>query len=934
MGSNFSYIHSHDNETNFNINIASDGHEHETASQEEQKGMIDESNYSCLQKQLGERVAENDLNGVIQIQEQLGRETFVKILHQGYDRSVFHTCLTDSMLPILKYFCDKKLYPPNIMKYNRTPLCLTVQKNKNVTGGGSIAAIKYLCCRFWKTMTFSEFELLNIPKYLFLVFIYRLIFCYKCQNSDSDSECHIENKITNNLKNDINNKDLINSTDENFFKYCLTKIEKECQLSDTNNINMIDKYNYKKHAVIGCLYVLAKRISCDYRLWLLTQIHKTYRNCVPFPLDCNASDCNCDKDGNTLSHWCAKYESVLRCSEQFRCIYDESLAHLAMDPTITLKYNVHGWSPMHIACKYNSTIFIQVSARKIFPKADYFTVCENRMQTPLMIAIENYSFESIEILVNLLNCKINQMRDIGFYCYNELEYSTYYFIKCNCNDNDNGNTNVEKSLACFKLLFKRLLTQHQITNSVQLLEYNKNNDNWDKIDLQMIDSLIKIVNEYVNNGDHDENDYNQQLKSWLDILFLTFKNQDYAQFVSIVLNDTISSDKKIQDCFECPDCNATCTLLEQKLNHTSCVLCNSTTVEKETYQCSAKSNHLICYNCCFALTLTKLLCHNSIHLLHLFISFINQNGVNDEILSKMFNIDIVGKYYDVSTILFHVCKNVKYLEMSVIEKFIRFAPKEYSNKLQTNSDDFPWTHSTLMHIAAFENCLDLMTLLDKYHFNWSILSEAHESVFLMLCKQGNVDCMRLLWQHCNSWIDLKHIGAGFNMYNDQDEMFLDGLNWAVERNNEEMLKYLLSDVYVGDECRVLVNRLMRCDGKNALHRACVAPFYGTRISLFKLLIDIGGAECNIPDGEGHYPIHLTAGLSCYDCTQLKYCITNSMYPSINVKTQNDKQESPLMIAIKQFQYDKVRIICEFGKENVEISTQLLCYVAQCMCFVS
>ena len=37
------------------------------------------------------------------------------------------------------------------------------------------------------------------------------------------------------------------------------------------------------------------------------------------------------------SHLCAKYESVLRYNKQLQRIYDESLVHLAMDPTITLK---------------------------------------------------------------------------------------------------------------------------------------------------------------------------------------------------------------------------------------------------------------------------------------------------------------------------------------------------------------------------------------------------------------------------------------------------------------------------------------------------------------------------------------------------------------------------------------------------------------------
>lgn len=77
---------------------------------------------------------------------------------------------------------------------------------------------------------------------------------------------------------------------------------------------------------------------------------------------------------------------------------------------------------------------------------------------------------------------------------------------------------------------------------------------------------------------------------------------------------------------------------------------------------------------------------------------------------------------------------------------------------------------------------------------------------------------------------------------------LDGLNWVADSDklsqNSDMLKYLLTNVYIGD-AQWAVDRKMISTRKaqNALHRVS-----GTSLQNFKMLIEIGNANPNIFDG--------------------------------------------------------------------------------------
>ena len=78
-----------------------------------------------------------------------------------------------------------------------------------------------------------------------------------------------------------------------------------------------------------------------------------------------------------------------------------------------------------------------------------------------------------------------------------------------------------------------------------------------------------------------------------------------------------------------------------------------------------------------------------------------------------------------------------------------------------------------MHIAASVGNVDLMKLLNKNGFNWNLLSHSSSSssIFLMLCENKSVDCMKFYWQHCKQLIDITQVS--------EDKLELDCLNVAV-----------------------------------------------------------------------------------------------------------------------------------------------------------
>ena len=372
------------------------------------------------------------------------------------------------------------------------------------------------------------------------------------------------------------------------------------------------------------------------------------------------------------------------------------------------KYNNDGLTPIHIACKKNNIVFLQETRKSDYFYKDAFeciTASEQRMQTPLMIAIENYNFEIVEALCSFngdpqSKIQINEARDIYFGHYNELEYGAFYFIK---SKNDATNNDYNESFRLFKLMFKTLLEYHKIRNGKQLIEYNNDtNNDWNKIDKKLIKSLMNIVNEYVKHGKlqhaqttketKETKDYNEQLKEWIDKLFIMFKKEDYQSIVHCILNpedDTKSNETKmeiyIQEHLQCPKCkNQKSKTMTQSntSNSIQCIVCGSDCNrhdQTEFYQCNYESNHMLCWDCGVVLVACKLLVSGESHL---FDSFMIQHAHNRSSIEKMFIEKFVSKYCHPSDVLFYICQQAKNLKLELIEKFIQIAPLRYINKIR------------------------------------------------------------------------------------------------------------------------------------------------------------------------------------------------------------------------------------------------------------
>ena len=76
--------------------------------------------------------------------------------------------------------------------------------------------------------------------------------------------------------------------------------------------------------------------------------------------------------------------------------------------------------------------------------------------------------------------------------------------------------------------------------------YNNDNNNFEKIDLAMIESLMKIINEY-NSHSQTKDDCNIDLKLCIHQLFIMFKTKDYHNIVNFILNDSFPSELRIEE---------------------------------------------------------------------------------------------------------------------------------------------------------------------------------------------------------------------------------------------------------------------------------------------------------------------------------------------------------------------------------------------------
>ena len=119
---------------------------------------------------------------------------------------------------------------------------------------------------------------------------------------------------------------------------------------------------------------------------------------------------------------------------------------------------------------------------------------------------------------------------------------------------------------------------------------------------------------------------------------------------------------------------------------------------------------------------------------------------------------------------------------------------------------------TAMHWAAWNGNLHIMKLLIKYQFNYrkyinSVMNTNRApynlmSVFLILCFNGNVKCMKYLHSNFGEIIETKAIDTwGHN-----------GIYLAVANKNLKMLKYLVSNVYSDEQfLKIMINAVPHHD---------------------------------------------------------------------------------------------------------------------------
>ena len=131
-----------------------------------------------------------------------------------------------------------------------------------------------------------------------------------------------------------------------------------------------------------------------------------------------------------------------------------------------------------------------------------------------------------------------------------------------------------------------------------------------------------------------------------------------------------------------------------------------------------------------------------------------------------------------------------------------------------------------------------------------------------------------------------------------------------------MAEYLLSEVYCDDKnIEKIVN------GMNPHH-------YSPSLPLFKAIIEIAHIDPNNSWYNGRLPIHCACNhfaLAADDV--LRYILLNKLYPNINILTRDGRDDTPIMLAVKNTDNAerKVRLLCEIGGNGIEISKQVLSY---------
>ena len=154
---------------------------------------------------------------------------------------------------------------------------------------------------------------------------------------------------------------------------------------------------------------------------------------------------------------------------------------------------------------------------------------------------------------------------------------------------------------------------------------------------------------------------------------------------------------------------------------------------------------------------------------------------------------------------------------------------------------------TTMHIAAINQNVQMMKLLIQHGFNIKksmnqiIMSEkySYKSVFLLVCKNGSVECLDYLLSVCN--MNVKNKNEWWIDVFAKDSEGQNGLYLCVRRQKLSMCEYLLKKVYDNDELR---QNMMNQTDKLNKHISHFAAENTSEycVAIFKLLIKY---KCNV-----------------------------------------------------------------------------------------
>ena len=173
-------------------------------------------------------------------------------------------------------------------------------------------------------------------------------------------------------------------------------------------------------------------------------------------------------------------------------------------------------------------------------------------------------------------------------------------------------------------------------------------------------------------------------------------------------------------------------------------------------------------------------------------------------------------------------------------------------------------NTTTMYWAAINANLRVMILLSEKGFDYDkLINHCHKkhsgkSVFLLLCSNGNVECLDYILQQCSN-NRTKYPRANVNIFaTTQDGE--NGLHLAIDAKRDEMVNYLLENVYFDD------NRLSRVINNG--NRLGLTPTHYAAaengkncLNTFKLLLKHQG-DVNQANQYGTLPIHIACQRNC------------------------------------------------------------------------